>query len=94
MIRTFADKRTARLFEGLPVRGIHPGLARSAQKQLAFLHRSRSLSDLAARRGNRLEKLRGDRSGQWSIRVDVQWRVCFRWSDGDAHEVWFGDYHD
>ena len=43
--------------------------------------------------GNRLEKLKGDRSGQWSIRVNDQWRICFTWSDGDAFDVWFGDYH-
>ena len=59
-----------------------------------MLHRTNSLGDLAARRGNRLGKLGGDREGQWLIRVTDQWRVCFRWDDGHAHAVWFGDYHD
>ena len=93
MIRSFADKRTARLFEGKPVRKVHAELAEQAQRKLVLLHRVKSLADLAARRGNRLEKLVGDREGQWSIRVTDQWRICFRWDDGDAHEVWFGDYH-
>jgi proteic killer suppression protein len=93
VIRSFADKRTARLFEGNPVRQVHAELARQAQKRLVLVHRARSLADLAARPGNRLEKLTGDREGQWSIRVTDQWRVCFRWDAGGAHEVWFGDYH-
>lgn len=72
---------------------MHAELARQAQKKLVLIHRAKSLADLAARPGNRLEKLTGDREGQWSIRVTGQWRVCFRWEAGDAHEVWFGDCH-
>ena len=93
MIRTFADKRTARLYVGGPVRRVHADLAVLAQRKLRLLHRARSLADLAAFKGNRLEKLRGDREGQWSIRVTDQWRICFRWADGNAFDVWFGDYH-
>ncbi|MEK0083324.1 type II toxin-antitoxin system RelE/ParE family toxin [Benzoatithermus flavus] len=69
MIRSFAGKRTALLFQGGPVRHVHPDLARQARKKLLLLHRARSLADLAARRGNHLEKLSGDRDGQWSIRI-------------------------
>jgi toxin HigB-1 len=94
VIRTFADKRTARLFVGDPVRQAHVDLAAQAQQKFRLLHRARSLADLAALKGNRLEKLSGDRDGQWSIRVTDQWRICFRWVVGDAHDVWFGDYHD
>ena len=93
VIRSFADKTTARLFQGEPVRHVHVDLARRAQRKLRLVHRAKSLADLAAHPGNRLEKLRGDRDGQWSIRVSGQWRLCFHWLEGDAHEVWFGDYH-
>jgi proteic killer suppression protein len=93
VIRSFADKVTARLFTGAAVRQIQDELARKAQRKLRLLHRAKSLGDLAANPGNRLEKLVGDRDGQWSVRVTDQWRICFRWVDGDAHEVWFGDYH-
>ena len=93
MITSFADKATARLFAGMPVRQVQGELARKAQRKLRLLHRAKSLGDLAANPGNRLEKLIGNRDGQWSIRVTDQWRICFRWVAGDAHEVWFGDYH-
>jgi proteic killer suppression protein len=93
VIRSFADKSTARLFEGEPVRHVQSELARRAQRKLRLLHRARSLGDVAANPGNRLEKLSGDREGQWSIRVTDQWRICFLWLEGNAHEVWFGDYH-
>ena len=94
MIESFADKRTARLFAGEPVRQVHAELARQAQRKLVLLHRASVAGRLGCRPGNRLEKLGGDREGQWSIRVTDQWRICFRWDDGDAFEVWFGDYHD
>jgi toxin HigB-1 len=91
VIKSFADKRTARIFQGEPVRRVPAELALQAQRKLILLHRTRALADLAARRGNRLEKLAGDRDGQWSIRVTDQWRLCFRWDAGHAYEVWFGD---
>jgi len=93
VIRSFADKTTARLFQGEPVRQVHADLARRAQVKLRLLHRAKSLADVAANPGSRLEKLSGDHDGQWSIRVTGQWRLCFRWVEGDAYEVWFGDYH-
>lgn len=58
-----------------------------------LLHRARTLSDLAALPGNRLEALKGDRAGQHSIRINARWRICFVWDDGDAHEVEIVDYH-
>jgi proteic killer suppression protein len=58
-----------------------------------MLNAAVGLEDLRALPGNRLEKLRGDRQGQWSIRVTDQWRLCFQWKDGEAHEVELVDYH-
>jgi len=62
-------------------------------RKLVVLNAANSLDDLRVPPGNRLEKLKGDRSGQYSIRVNDQWRICFRWSDGNAHEVEIVDYH-
>jgi proteic killer suppression protein len=93
VIRSFADRRTARLFQGVWVQGMHPDLQRRARTKLRELDAARSLDELARRAGNRLEKLTGDRQGQWSIRVTGQWRICFEWAGHDAAEVWFGDYH-
>lgn len=93
MIRSFADKRTARLFEGEPIKGVSRDLRRLVQRKLEQLHAVAEIDALRASPGNRLEKLRGDRAGQWSIRVNDQWRICFAWRDGDAFNVWFGDYH-
>lgn len=93
LIRSFADQRTTRPFAGTRVHGVHPELQRRARVKLRELDIAANLDDLASRRGNRLEKLSGDRTGQWSIRVSVQWRICFTWNGTDAFDVWFGDYH-
>ena len=93
VIRSFRDKRTATLFTGQPAKGVAAELARAVRRKLQRLDQARSLADLAAFPGNRLERLRGDRTGEHSIRVNDQWRICFRWRDGDAEDVWFGDYH-
>jgi proteic killer suppression protein len=93
VIRTFADRRTVRLFEGEPVRGVSKELRRIAQRRLEQLHAAATIDMLRIPPGNRLEKLKGDRAGQWSIRDNDQWRICFTWRDGDAFDVWFGDYH-
>ena len=66
---------------------------RSAQRKLAILDAAVSLQDLRVPPGNRLEKLTGEREGQHSIRINDQWRICFAWSDGDAHDVEITDYH-
>ncbi len=93
MIRSFRDKATERLFEREPMKRMPPSLQRSALRKLLVLDAAESLNDLRAPPGNRLEKLTGDREGQYSIRVNEQWRICFRWSEGDAEDVEITDYH-
>ena len=68
-------------------------IERQARRKLLYLHRARTLQDLSIPPGNRLEALRGDRKGQHSIRIVDQWRICFRWQNGDAHDVEIVDYH-
>ncbi|CAA9354817.1 MAG: Toxin HigB [uncultured Gemmatimonadaceae bacterium] len=93
MIRSFADRDTARLFAREPVRRFPAELRRVMLRKLAVLDAAEALDDLRVPPGNRLEKLKGDRAGQHSIRVNDQWRICFRWRDGDAHDVAIVDYH-
>lgn len=93
MIRSFADRDTERLFEREPVRHFPPDLLRVMLRKLVQLDAAERLDDLRVPPGNRLEKLRGDRAGQHSIRVNDQWRVCFTWRDADAHDVAIVDYH-
>ena len=93
MIRSFADKRTFALFNGLHGKGVSPTIAERARAKLLMVDAALSLSDLRNPPGNRLEVLSGDRAGQYSIRVNLQWRICFNWREGDAHEVEFCDYH-
>ena len=92
MIKSFADRDTQALYEGRRVRRFE-GFWKQAEKRLQILHRSRSLEDLRGLPGNRLEALSGDRVGQFSIRISRQWRICFRWQDGDAYDVTIVDYH-
>lgn len=93
MIRSFADRDTERLFDREPVRRFSVSLQRTMLRKLVVLDAADALQDLFSPPGNRLEKLRGDRAGQHSIRVNDQWRICFRWRDGDAHDVEIVDYH-
>ena len=93
MIRSFADTNTQRLFLRERVKKFDRPLQRAALRKLTLLDAAESLDDLRAIPGNRLEKLAGDRAGQYSIRVNDQWRLCFRWIDGDASEVEITDYH-
>lgn len=93
MIRGFADRATERLFGRELVRRFPKALHRVMLRKLLLVDAAETLNDLRSPAGNRLEKLRGDRSGQHSVRVNDQWRVCFRWQDGDAHEVEIVDYH-
>ncbi|MGL4437874.1 MAG: type II toxin-antitoxin system RelE/ParE family toxin [Bosea sp. (in: a-proteobacteria)] len=92
MIRSFADKDTAHLFADQKVHTFGT-IERVARRKLQLLHTAQSLADLAVPPGNRLEALKGDRKGQYSIRVDRQWRICFRWNEGDAFDVEIVDYH-
>ena len=73
--------------------GCPPDIQRIAQRKLVILDAAESLEDLRAPSGNRLERLIGSREGQHSIRINDQWRICFRWSDGDAYNVEIADYH-
>ena len=92
MIRTYRSKDTQALYEDLrPVRPFR-GIAKQAIRRLQQLDSATNLRDLALP-GNHLEKLRGDRGGQHSIRINDQWRICFRWKDGDAYGVEIVDYH-
>jgi len=93
MIRSFADKDTARIFHRERTRKLPPPLHQMARRRLLVLHGAETLADLKVPPGNRLEKLRGDRAGQYSIRINQQWRICFRWHRGDAHDVEIVDYH-
>ena len=92
MIRGFADDTTEDVFNGLRSRDLPPDIQRNARKKLRWIDGAVSLQDLRVPPGNRLEKLAGDRVGQHSIRINEQWRICFRWEDGDAHDVVITDY--
>lgn len=92
MIRSFADQDTQALYQGKRVRRFD-GFRAQAEKRLQILRRARSLNDLGGLPSNRLEVLSGDRQGQFSIRINRQWRICFRWQAGDAFEVEIVDYH-
>ncbi len=93
MIRSFGDRATERLFHREPVKNLAPPLQRAALRKLLLLDAAESLEDLRVPPGNRLEKLTGSRQGQYSIRVNQQWRICFRWSEGGADDVEIADYH-
>ena len=92
MIRSFKDRNTRRFFEGDRVSAFQ-GFADQATRRLTLLASAKALGDLAALPSNRLESLRGDRIGQWSIRVNAQWRICFRWETDGPHDVEIVDYH-
>ena len=92
MIKSYRDKDTDRLFQRQPVRKLGTGVQRVALRKLRMLDAAMSLSDLRVPPGNRLERLRGDRAGQHSIRINDQWRICFRWHEGDAYDVEIVDY--
>jgi toxin HigB-1 len=93
VIRSFADRRAKAVFEDVPVKGIGPDVRRTARKKLLMLDRSLTLGDLRVPPGNRLEALKGDRAGQYSVRVNDQWRICFVWRQADAYDVEITDYH-
>ena len=91
MIRGFKCKKTERLFNGVRV-PVFSGFKRQAEKRLRILDASETLAALKALPSNRFEALSGDRAGSYSIRVNRQWRVCFKWDEG-VHEVEIVDYH-
>lgn len=91
MIRSFADKETERLFDDKFVKAF-VAIERPARRKLQLLDSAGRLEDLKVPPGNRLEALHGNRAGQYSIRINDQWRICFRW-DAGAHDVEIVDYH-
>jgi len=92
MIRSFRDRATRRFFEGQRVAAFQ-GFAKQSVRRLVLLDSAETLRDLAMLPSNRLEALRGGRGGQHSIRINAQWRVCFRWTDDGPREVEIVDYH-
>jgi proteic killer suppression protein len=94
MIRTFADKATALLAQGGKVKRVPPDVQKRVYRKLRDIDAAEVVDDLRVPPGNRLEQLKGDRAGQWSIRVNDQWRLCFKWKGKDAWDVELVDYHD
>ncbi len=92
MIRSFRSRETEALFADLEVPRFRT-FERIARRKLLYLHRASVLQDLQVPPGNRLEALKGDRKGQYSIRINDKWRICFVWRHGDAYEVEIVDYH-
>ena len=93
MIRSFACHETEKLFNDESLRRLPAQVQRVARRKLLVLHQARSLNDLRVPDGNHWEALKNDRQGQHSIRVNDQWRICFRWQDEDALDVEIVDYH-
>ncbi|MNR37487.1 Toxin HigB-1 [compost metagenome] len=93
MIKSYRDKQTEAIAEGLVARKLPQDMQRVALRKLRQLMAAATLDDLRIPPGNRLEALAGDRAGQHSIRINDQWRICFRWVDGNAHDVEIVDYH-
>jgi proteic killer suppression protein len=93
VLRSFADKDTERVWRRERSRRLDPTTQRAALRKLLILDAADVLDDLRVPPGNRLEKLRGDRSGQYSVRVNQQWRICFRWTAAGPADVEIVDYH-
>ena len=93
MIRNFADKEAEKIWVGVSSRKLPGDIQNVARRKLRMLNNAVTLDDLRVPPANRLEVLRGNRKGQHSIRINDQWRICFRWSQGDLHDVEIVDYH-
>lgn len=93
MIRNFKDKEAEKIFERQRSRKLPSEIQQVALRKLRMLNRSQTLQELRIPPANRLEHLSGDRDGQYSIRINNQWRICFEWQDGDALNVEIVDYH-
>jgi proteic killer suppression protein len=93
VIKSFGNKETEKLFQREVSRSFPPEIIRKARSKLEILDAAEKLDDLKVPPGNRLEKLSGDRAGQYSIRINQQWRICFRWKDGNCFDVMTVDYH-
>jgi proteic killer suppression protein len=93
MIQSFRCRETERIHRREVSRKLPQDIHRVAQRKLAMLDAAHDWRDLKVPPGNQLEELKGDRKGQFSIRINAQWRLCFRWRDGNAVEVEIVDYH-
>ena len=93
MIKTFNDKETEKIFHLTPSKKLPPSIQQRALRKLRMLNAASELQDLRVPPGNRLEALKGDREGHYSIRINSQWRICFEWYKGDAFQVEISDYH-
>lgn len=93
MIQTFADKETQQLFIKGKSRRLPPDLVRRAIRRLEYINLAKDVNDLSIPPSNRFHALQGDREGQYSISINDQWRICFRFVDGDAYDVEITDYH-
>jgi proteic killer suppression protein len=93
MIRSFADRETERIWNEERSRRLPSDIQVTALRKLQLIAAAVRIEDLRIPPGNRLEALKGDRKNQWSIRINGQWRICFRWKDGHAEDVEICDYH-
>jgi len=93
MIRSFANAATEGVFNGVCPTGFPTNIVKVARRKLRMIEAARELRDLKAPPGNKLHELDKDRKGQWAIWINTQYRVCFVWKDGEAHEVEITDYH-
>jgi proteic killer suppression protein len=93
VIRSFRDRETESIWLGVRSRRLPSDIQTVARRKLRMLNNAQTLADLSVPPANRLERLHGDRSCQLSIRINDQWRLCFRWLDGDAADVEIVDYH-
>ena len=93
MIKSFREKETEKIWHGRRSRRLPQDIQQIARRKLRMINNARSLNDLRVPPANRLEALRGKRAGQHSVRINDQWRICFRWSEGDALNVEIVDYH-
>lgn len=94
MIESFASEETEKIFLGETSKKLPKDIQRTARRKLLYLDDAVDLNDLLAPPGNRLEKLKGSRAGQYSIRINNQWRICFKWMGNQAKDVEIVDYHD
>ena len=93
MIKSFKDKETEKIYGREGSRKLPEDIQQVALRKLRMINNSKNMTDLRVPPANNLEKLKGDREGQLSIRINDQWRICFKWKDGDADEVEITDYH-
>jgi proteic killer suppression protein len=93
VIRSFQCQETEKIFHRERSRRLPADIQQVALRKLRMLHRAASMNDLRVPPANRLERLKGDRAGQYSIRINDRWRICFTWRAGDANDVEIVDYH-